>query len=143
MEFAVAESADRTFEDLCAQLRDEPVEALQAAAGSRATHLQAEAGPLVLVGPEVAVLHVAWRDRASRLRLEAELRIVGVNRGAEPVTELLMIGHWSPSGPERSGILAWAREVLMELADRPRSGVRAVGSTRPGGNGRSRWPQVS
>jgi hypothetical protein len=62
VEFAVAEYADRAFEEMCAQLRDSPARALRTAAGLRETQLRAEPGSLVVYGPETAMLRVVWRD---------------------------------------------------------------------------------
>lgn len=136
VEFAVAEYVDRTFGEMCAQLRTQPVAALRAAASPRTAQLRAEAGSLVVVGPETAVRRVAWRDAAGHVQVEAEVRVLGVNRGAEPVTELMLIGHDTAGGHDRSAVVAWARGLLTGLADYPRARGRAVGS-RPSGAGRS------
>lgn len=117
MDFAVVEWAERPFKDLCAQLRNEPIVAPQVVAASWVTQLRVEAGPLVVVAPGIAVVHTTWRDRIGRIRIEAEIRLVGINRGKEPLTELLMIGHGPASGRNRPEVLAWAHRVLTELAD--------------------------
>lgn len=114
MVFAVVEGANRSFEDLCAQLRDEPFMPLRTAA---ATQLWAEADPLMAVRRDLAVLHVRWRDKAGCSRLDAEIRLVGVNRGAEPVTELLMIGRGPTMETDRAAVVAWAHDLLVQLAD--------------------------
>jgi hypothetical protein len=117
VEFAVAESTNRPFEEVCASLRDAPASILQ---GLGTAELRADADRLVSIGPQVAVLRARWRDGSGQNRLNAQIRVVGVNRGAEPVTELLMIGHGMGGDEDRSAILAWAREVLATLAERPR-----------------------
>jgi hypothetical protein len=121
MDFAVSEWAARSFWNVCASLEDELVEVSPTATGFLATELRVEAGPLEVVGREAAVLRVAWRDQAGRLHLKAELRVLGVNRGAEPVTEILMIGHGPASGHQRSSVLAWAHTVLAAMTEGPRS----------------------
>ena len=116
MEFAVAESTNRPFEEVCASLRDAPASILH---GLGTTHLHVDADRLVSIGPHVAVLRARWRDGSGQNRLHTQIRVVGVNRGAEPVTELLMIGH-GMDDEDRSALVAWAREVLATLAERPR-----------------------
>lgn len=117
MVFAVVEEANRPFEDLYAQLRDEPVMALRTALAGTATQLWAETGPLVAVRRDLAVRHVRWRDKAGCSRLDAEIRLVGVNRGAEPVTELLMMARGPATEPDRAAVVAWAHDLLAQLAD--------------------------
>jgi hypothetical protein len=117
VEFAVAESTNRPFDEVCAALRDGPASILQ---GVGTTQLQADADRLVSIGPQVAVLRARWRDRRGQNRLNTQIRVVGVNRGAEPVTELLMLGHGTGGDEDRAAILAWAHEVLAALAERPR-----------------------
>jgi hypothetical protein len=117
MEFAIVECVNRSFEDVCAELGVEPAGALRAAAGGQLRQLQVEAGPLAVLGPAMAVVHAAWRDQAGALWLETELRVVGLTRGVEPTTELLMIGRSASTGTGRAYALAWARTMLAELAD--------------------------
>lgn len=117
VEFAVAESTNRSFEEVCASLRDAPGSTLH---GFGTTRLRVDADPLVSIGPQVAVVRARWRDSSGLNRLHAQIRVVGVNRGAEPITELLMIGHGMADHEDRSAVLSWAREVLTALADRPR-----------------------
>jgi hypothetical protein len=120
MDFAVTEWAARSFWNVCASLEDELAEVSPTPTGFLATELRVETGPLEVVGPEAAVLRAAWRDQAGRLHLKAELRVLGVNRGAEPLTEILMIGHGPASEQERSSVLAWAHTVLAAMTERPR-----------------------
>jgi hypothetical protein len=127
MDFAVTEWAARSFWNVCASLEDELAESSPTPTGFLATELRVETRPLEVVGPEAAVLRAAWRDDAGRLHLKAELRVLGVNRGAEPLTEILMIGHGPASGHERSSVLAWAHTVLAAMTERPRSTDRAGG----------------
>ena len=116
MDFAIAECADRRFADMCAELGAEPAVALQAAADSQPLLLRVEAGPLAVVGADMAVVHGTWTDRAGRPWLEAELRVVGVNRGAEPMTELLLVGRGATSGTARAELLAYGHMLLAALA---------------------------
>jgi hypothetical protein len=57
--------------------------------------------------------------------------VLGVNRGAEPLTEIVMIGHGPASGHERSSLLAWAHTVLAAITERPRSTDGAAGQAEP------------
>jgi hypothetical protein len=117
MEFAIVECVNRSFEDVCAELGVEPAGALQAAAGGQSGQLEVEAGQLAVLGPAMAVVHAAWREQAGALWLETELRVVGLTRGVEPMTELLMIGRSPSTGAGRARALAWARAMLADLAD--------------------------
>src|SRR6266511_1926043 len=119
MEFTVVECADRRFEDVCAQLRTEPAVALQLAADGQPPELRVDAGSVSVVGSEMAVVRADWRDGAAQPWLETELRVVGVNRGAEPTTELVLVGRSTSAATERACAVVWARALLAELADHP------------------------
>jgi hypothetical protein len=56
--------------------------------------------------------------------------VLGIDRGAEPVTELVMIGHRTADGQERCDVVAWAHGLLAKLADYPRTVGRIAGAER-------------
>ena len=130
MEFAVVECADRRFEDVCAQLRTEPAVALQLAADGQPPELRVDAGSVSVVGSEMAVVRADWRDGAAQPWLETELRVVGVNRGAEPQRGARQVGADDDA--------IRARQVQAHLAgsasdlDDPR-----IAGDRPGSGGSS------
>jgi hypothetical protein len=98
--------------------------------------LRARTGPLNVTGPEQAVVALAWHDAAERLILATEIRVLGINRGAAPVTELLVIGHGSATSSGRREVLAWAHRILMCLAGPRRPRAVAVDPRTPlGGDG--------
>lgn len=115
-DFAVAEGTHRGFDEVCAQLRAEPAAVLQAAADRQPTELHVEAGSFAELGSGMAVLHATWLDRAGRRWLETDVRVIAVNRGSQPLTELVMMGEGVITALGRAGVLAWARGVLGELA---------------------------
>ena len=116
MDFTIVECADRRFETVCAELGVEPAAVLQAA-GGQTVALQVDAGPFALVGAGMAVVHATWCDHAGRPWLEADLRVVGVNRGADPTTELVLVGRATTDGTGRAELLAFGHRLLAALAD--------------------------
>jgi len=135
VEFAVCDYAHRSFDQICAELGGQPTRVIQSATNALPIRVRAESGPLLMLAPAMAAVHVTWRTPSRRLWLTAELRILGVNRGADSITELLLVGEATPVRADRAELLQWAHGLLAELADHP---VPVPAPLSPTGNAYSR-----
>jgi hypothetical protein len=130
MEFSLAEYVPRGFGDVVAVLGDRPITTLARATASATAHhpldasvlgggegelLAVEHGCMTLGPARVARLPVAWRTTAGVLVIECELRVLPVDGGADPVSELLLSGAFRTEAARRLRPLGWLRHVVEEV----------------------------
>lgn len=114
----VAECTSVPFDEACRVLEQGAGRIVGAAsrsllAKSTAQLRQMEAGPLVRISADVACLALRWCGSATGAPLEkAELRIVRVESGRDPVTEILGIVSSGRSGTTLRGFL---EEIVAQL----------------------------
>ncbi len=124
----VVESANVSFDEACHLLEQEAGRIFGAAnrclADSAPRLEQMEAGPLVRISAVVASLPLRWSGSTDGVPLErAELRILRVESGTDPVTELLGVASSRHAGTTLRGFLA---EVTAQLERDARGPDRAT-----------------
>lgn len=116
MRLAVCDYAHLPFGKVFDAMRDVET-SLHRASDAAGILLQVEVGAVRVVAPSMVAVHACWRMPDGAPWFEGEVRILAVNRGADAVTELLLVGEAAREGDGGEQVLAaWAHRMLAGLS---------------------------
>jgi len=130
VDFSLAAYVPEAFVHVVDVLGDRPIGALAEATGTASARypydtavlaagdsvLAVEHGPLTVGPARIARLPVAWRSAVGLLVIEAELRVLPVDDGTDPVSELLLSGAFCTVAGRKLHPVAWLRHVIEGVA---------------------------